>query len=332
LALAWAVSAAACGDDSTAPTSPTPPAQPVVRSIDITGPTTIQHVGDTAQLSATATYSDGTTRTVSSEANWSVDHSDIVSIDRRGLLTARGYGQCYVTATFESVSARVPVRVMPEGMFVLSGRLSDESGLPLASAHVRATSSQGELSASTNREGLYTLPARGDTEVRAEMDGFESQTKRLTVTGDLTLDFRLRFRTGGFGGMYRLTFVASSSCALPPEAMTRHYLARVVEDAAGRVTVVLSGAEFSVWGEAGFTGTREGSRIQFNITDDYNADYQFIELLDPGRELAFVGTATGQIGDTFVTILTGNVTVRQWSGHTVLAACQAGDHGLGFVR
>jgi hypothetical protein len=332
LVLAFLVGAAGCGDDNRAgPTSPTTPNQPVVRSLNIGGVTTLQRPGEEVQLTAMATYSDGTTRNVSSEANWNADHSDIVSVGRSGLLTARSYGQCNVTASYASVSARVAVRVMPEGMFVLSGRISDETGLPLSSARVSITSST-DLSTSTNQEGMYTLPARGDTQVRAEMDGFEAQIKRLTVAGDQTLDFQLRFETGGFGGMYRLNFIASTSCSLPPETMRRTYLARVVDESSGLVSVDLSGAAFSVWGLAGFVGRRNGSEVQFDITSDYSAEYQFIERVDPSRELAFSGTAAGEVGSTFVTTFSGTVIVRQWSGHSILAQCQAGNHRLEFTR
>jgi hypothetical protein len=113
--------------------------------------------------------------------------------------------------------------------------------------------------------------------------------------------------------------------------MRRSYIARVVEASTGSLSVVLSGAEFVSFGEAGFTGRRDGSSVRFEISSDFSADYQFIEQLDGNRELAFSGIATGLIGDTFVTVFSGQVVVRQRTG-TVLAQCDAADHRLEFTR
>jgi hypothetical protein len=198
-------------------------------------------------------------------------------------------------------------------------------------ARVSIPSSTGDLKTSTSWDGAYTLPARGEVELRAEMDNFEAQVKRVTVLQDEALDFHLKFKTNGFVGMYRLVFVASPTCTLPAEAMRRTYMARVEERASGLV-VTLSGVEFVAWGEAGFTGRRDGSRVQFDITSDFGPDYTFVELLDASRELAFDGIATGEIGETFVTVFSGSVTVRNRIGSVTIARCEAGDHRLEFTR
>jgi hypothetical protein len=132
--------------------------------------------------------------------------------------------------------------------------------------------------------------------------------------------------------MYRLTFTAASSCALPAEVEQRHYVVRVTEGPSGMLSVVVVSPDMVAMGYPGFTGTRDGSRLQFTITHDYMADYHFIELLDPGRELTLSGTATGVADDTFVTSFSGTVVVRPRSGGAVLAQCQAGDHRLEFTR
>jgi hypothetical protein len=325
------IGTAACGDENPVGPSAANQQEVTAQSITISGSAVLQRPSDTAQLTATATFSDGSARNVSSEAQWTVDHPNVVSVARGGLVTARGYGQCNVTVNYGALSARVPVRVLPEGMFLLSGRITEESGLPLWQAQVSINSSSAQVSTSTDQEGVYVLPARGDVEVRVEMVGFEVQVRRVTVAQDQGLDFQLRFKADGFGGMYRLVFIASSSCALPADAMRRSYIARVVEASTGSLSVVLSGAEFVSFGEAGFTGRRDGSSVRFEISSDFSADYQFIEQLDGNRELAFSGIATGLIGDTFATVFSGQVVVRQRTG-TVLAQCDAADHRLEFTR
>lgn len=323
------VGTGACGRNPVSPTTTARTAVPPI-AISISGTPILQRPGDTAQLEAVATFADGTTRSVTADAWWEVDPREIAFV-RHGALTASAYGECYVLVTYGPVSARAPVRVVPNGMFLLSGRVTEASGLPLLQARVRIASSTDQLSTTTNLRGTYILPASGDTEVRADMDDFEPQIKHVTVARDEQLDFQLRLNCRGFGGTYRLIFSAAASCALPAEAMRRTYIARVAEAPSGALTVTLSGTEFVVWGEAGFTGRRDGSALRFDITDDYVSEYQFIEWLDGSRELALSGTATAAVGETFTALFNGAVVVRWRSGATV-ARCEAADHRLEFTR
>jgi hypothetical protein len=91
-------------------------------SVAITGNTQLHQPGETSQLTATATFSDGTTRNVTAEAGWSADHTTVVSV-QRGLVTGVALGKCNVTVVCNGRSARVPVRVAPEAVFLLTGRL-----------------------------------------------------------------------------------------------------------------------------------------------------------------------------------------------------------------
>src|SRR5215210_928416 len=65
----------ACGDNrrSLSPIAPIPPqpGPPILADFKVSGPTTV-HIGETARFTATASYSDGSARDVTSEANWQV--------------------------------------------------------------------------------------------------------------------------------------------------------------------------------------------------------------------------------------------------------------------
>jgi hypothetical protein len=321
--------AVACGNNPVAPT-PAGQAAPAPQSISITGAVALQRPGDTGRLNAIVSFADGTTRNVSSEASWTEDPWDVVYV-LRGLVTVHAYGQCYVKVTYGLLSARVFVRVVPDGMFLVSGHVTEETGMPLLQARVRVTSPSGEATTMTDFSGLYMLPGRGDSVVRVEMDDFEPQLKPLAVVIDEQLDFQMKFKTGGFGGVYRLSFVASGSCKLPADVMRRTYMARLTETAPGALVVLLSGAEFAVWGDAGFIGTRDGSTLRFEIASDYFFDYQFIEAVDGTRELALSGTAAGTVGSTFGATFNGIAVVRKRSG-VQIARCDAPDHRLEFER
>ena len=275
------------------------------------------------------TFADGTTRDVSALAAWSTDYGTIVSI-AGGRVTARSYGQCKVTVFYTSVSATVGIRVLPEGMYMVSGRISDESGMPLRFAKVTVTPTLVGMSTSTDQNGLYSVPAGGEVEVRAELDGFAPQVQRLTVAADSTLDFKLSISAGAFGGVYRLDLFASPSCTLRQEALKRSYLVRLTERPSGSISAVVISPEMVAWGESGFTGRRDGTRVRFFFTDD-PMDYTFVELLESGAELALVGSAVGEIGDSIRATFSGTVTVRSRIGIT-LEQCDAEDHRLEFTR
>jgi hypothetical protein len=337
--------AAACGDNPAAPseTPSPPPTTPAVvpRSIAITGNTSLSRPGETSQLTATVTFADGTTRDVTGEAAWSGGYFEwgAVCTVSHGLVTAVSYGRALIQVQYPASSSGIgghaDAQVLPEGASLLTGQVT-EGGFPLEQARVEVTSPWGTWTAMTYLNGSYRLPARGDVTVRAEKDGYGPAVKRITTERDEKLDFDLRRRDapGDIRGLYALTFTASPSCTLPAEAMRRSYTARISE-AGDQLIVDLSGADFMVWFEMpGFTGRREANAVSFTIASDLDAAYTVIERLDPAREIAFSGTATGTIEDRrIIAGYNGEVVVRTTgSPHNPLARCQAGDHRLEFVR
>ncbi|MEF3302835.1 Ig-like domain-containing protein [Paenibacillus sp. GYB003] len=67
--------------------------------------------GGTEQLTLTATFSDGSTRDVTGEAEWTARSYKVADIDAGGLVTAAGYGKTAVTAKFGGKSVSVAVEV-----------------------------------------------------------------------------------------------------------------------------------------------------------------------------------------------------------------------------
>jgi hypothetical protein len=96
---AW-LFAAACGS-----TSPT--AQLV--SITVTGNPTLNGIGQTAQLTATAKFSDGTTQDVTAKATWQTGNAAFVNVSSTGVVTGTGFGQTSISATDQSVSGSLTV-------------------------------------------------------------------------------------------------------------------------------------------------------------------------------------------------------------------------------
>jgi len=84
-----------CGSNGPAsPTStitPTTTASATVTRVAITGNVTLARIGETTQLTATATLSDNTTKDVTSEGNWYRGDPRIVTISASGLVTVAGF-------------------------------------------------------------------------------------------------------------------------------------------------------------------------------------------------------------------------------------------------
>src|SRR5262245_38301479 len=77
-----AAGASACGSKGGTSTPPTNPTPVTVTGVTVTGlnGVTPPVVGDTVQFTATATFSDGTTQTVTAQATWESSNTAIVTI------------------------------------------------------------------------------------------------------------------------------------------------------------------------------------------------------------------------------------------------------------
>jgi hypothetical protein len=99
-------------ESSPPPTSPTP-AAPTVTGVTVTGysGTPMNRRSQTVQLSASARYSDGSTRDVTGTAAWRSDNPGVAEVSPGGLVTARGDGEATVAADVQGVAGNVRLRV-----------------------------------------------------------------------------------------------------------------------------------------------------------------------------------------------------------------------------
>jgi hypothetical protein len=126
VALTAAVLAGLAGCDrspglpTTAP-SATAPAPPTVTAVVVTGKTSLASVGETTQLCATASYSDGTTRGITGEAAWASSDPSALSVSPQGLVTVLRFGLVYVSAKYETEVGGQAVEAIPAGSLVVAG-------------------------------------------------------------------------------------------------------------------------------------------------------------------------------------------------------------------
>jgi hypothetical protein len=275
---------AACDKSPAGPTSPRPPQQPspplpvtVVR-IELVAPAEIAP-GETVQLTATATKSDGSVENVSSQTQWTPLDSEVLQLSATGLATGKSHGGELVTARFGGRAASRFISVLPKGTFRIGGTIKD-SGFGLANVMVTVISGVGEgLTTLSGFDGSYRLyGVGGSVLIQAKKDGYLNSTRQIDASVTRAYDFNMepaRPRTD-YGGTYTLTITAASPCqypadTLPDAAKRRVYTANVAQDV-GRLTVTLSDTDFIVtngYGNrfAGFVDATDA--VTFSIGDAY---------------------------------------------------------------
>jgi hypothetical protein len=95
-----------------------------LQSVTISAPTSNVPVGTTLQLTATATFSDGSTADVTAQTIWSVGVLDPASISNgvgsRGLLTGLKQGSATAVAVFQGITTYINLYVTEPALLVLS--------------------------------------------------------------------------------------------------------------------------------------------------------------------------------------------------------------------
>lgn len=320
--------------------SPTSPRAFPGPTLSITGSTSLCGAGATSQLRAIMTAA-GDTTDVTRQVAWLSPPDGVVQVDASGLLTALAFGRSSVTAVYQgSLQATSPVRVAPDGAFLLTGRVESESGFNLPSARVRAISEVGTFETTAGK--TYLLPAAGDSVVFAEHEGFEPLDTKIFVEDDTTLNLELKRpdTPETISGEYEVIFAASPSCAgrLPPEAMERRYQATLDEFGSLLVVTMTSGS-FVLLGEsqkAGFTGSRNGADVVFTFVgpafEGYT--YRLVERIAGVGDIWHFGSATGQFRERRIRAIYPNhlKVVSPTDISMILASCEAADHVIEFRR
>jgi hypothetical protein len=99
--LALGMACASCsGSGSSSTTAPTTSSStPTIVSVAVTGATALTSPGDSAQLKAFATLSDGTSQVVTNSATWSSSSAGVATVNGSGIVKAVASGTATITAT-----------------------------------------------------------------------------------------------------------------------------------------------------------------------------------------------------------------------------------------
>jgi hypothetical protein len=197
--------ALACG--SSAPSGPSPESSPMpaataapagkATSLKVIGAVNSRIVvGDTAQFSAMATMSNGTTANVTNDAAWTTNDPSIFAVAPGGKVTALKEGSADIRASFQSVTDKDYTTAQPFLMFTAYGTVTaapPDFGA-LAGVRVEITPSPtGTLATTTDGAGDYSFPPLkgGIYTITVSRAGFQTQTKTITATRDIRNDFPL---------------------------------------------------------------------------------------------------------------------------------------------
>jgi trimeric autotransporter adhesin len=164
----------------------------VLQSIAVTAPSSSFALGFDLQLTATGTYSDGSTQNLTTSVAWSTNNSGIAIVSNVGLVAGVAVGDITASASLQGVTGSLSINVtaatlvsvsitpltvtlenlLTTQQFTLTGTFSDGSKQPLTtSAH---WSCSATLLGSISSTGLLTPLALGNLSVTATYQGFSA--------------------------------------------------------------------------------------------------------------------------------------------------------------
>ena len=323
-----------------------------VSRLEIGGPDSVPP-GQSVKLSATAFFSDGSSRDVTSQVRWENGNPGLITISSAGVVSAGSQrGETTISARYTAVPASVSGSgsasrqqfVLPSGTFRLAGTVSHE-GAPLDGARVEVTGGAATLE-TVSIAGLFAFyGVTGEVELRITKDGYATQTRRVLVTAHRAEAFELPtiIPILNLDGTYTLRIEAAPECreSLPAATRERTYFSTAVQRGS-HVTLTLPVPN-------GFSGTVEPHRVAFRLngygTDPYRAPSSIFEALydstsgGGGPHLALHGSAVVTPGPGgFYGRLDGFIDVLMMPGYwdygppERIARCQSGNHRFELTR
>ncbi|WP_299495634.1 Ig-like domain-containing protein [uncultured Shewanella sp.] len=178
-------------------------------AIQITPASVTLYNGNTQELIATGTYSDGTTADITSAVSWHSDDMSVVTVTPAGLLTGEATGSATVSATLDSISSNdssvtvsdatlTAIQITPASVtlskgntqeLIATGTYSDSTTAVITSAVSWVSDDTSVATVST--EGLITAVAVGSVTVSATLDSISSNDSSVTVSAATLTDIQI---------------------------------------------------------------------------------------------------------------------------------------------
>lgn len=175
IVVAALVGSAGCEDARPSPLAPTSTETGQTASIPtalrIAGNTRLNAVGETSQLTVTATWPSGTTTDVSNDARWLTEDESLIRMSPSGMMTAVGLGSVGVSASYKTRASSVRAIVTPPGTFVVFGEVREPGSSRVSG--VRVFEPQSGQSMMTRADGSFSVGGLTSRRLEFAKDGFE---------------------------------------------------------------------------------------------------------------------------------------------------------------
>ena len=109
-----------CGGGSSSPATTPPPQQAQLTAVSVSPANSTLPVGKTQQFSARGTYSDGSTKNLTSGVTWHSSNTNIGAVSTTGLLAPLSAGKTTVSATVSGITGSASVTITPAAIVSLS--------------------------------------------------------------------------------------------------------------------------------------------------------------------------------------------------------------------
>ena len=321
-----------------------PPPPPVLTDVTLSGPSRVAP-GATAAFSATAMYSDGSRKDVTSDSAWKpTDRTLPLFFTGAGAAQSSGRGEVVVSASFGNKTTNsLTVFVLEPGTFRLTGSIKNEIGGQVAGALVEVVSGIGSgLRATTGSTGRYAIyGVAGAVQLRVSADGWQTQMLDTVVANDSVDNFTVSssLPTSAVGGVWTATLSASPGCrdALPPPARDRTFQVQITQQNS-TFRAVLSSPTLQLY-DPFESGAVLGDQFTLYFSGDtgYNgfSSVLIVDHLDASTAMGFDGTMIGTVsGNEIHGTMSGDV--EFWNNSTAggppASVCRAPDHGVVLRR
>lgn len=188
-ALVVASMCAACSRSSTTPT-PVPQGPAQLTRLSVTGNASLTAIGDTSQLKATATFSDGMVKDVTTETRWTSGNPSVMTVSPTGLVSVLRLGATTISAFYPNQSATLSVTATPAGTFAMTGFVKEpgEGGV----ANLRVTDTASAMSTLTEFGGRFFLALHSGTSAHLKFEKDDYEPIELDAVPGVILDVRVQ--------------------------------------------------------------------------------------------------------------------------------------------
>jgi hypothetical protein len=254
-------------------------------------------VGGVRQLTAMATFTDGSTQDVTTQAAWTSTTTTVATVGATGLVTGRGAGNTSITATFRGLGGSLPITVdtlAAGALTVTCAPYGDTSGL---ASHLACLPSA--MSFSVHCQALGTFNNAGQQDITDQVTWVTSNSQIAKSTGLVAFNGPVRqsFRIDGNGTAILHATQSGKTSPTTGTLGTDAYVLQGVASSVVGLSVTPPSANVAVHGTVPLLATATLSSTTAGCTSPPSRDFSRAAAwtsADEGiADVSFFGAVTG---------------------------------------